>query len=175
MNTLTSQASYGCDYLADKQELVQAVENNDVPNISFTIITATKEIWSSNMLNIPDFITVTDSYGKILTQLVRNQNSDNSNLYEVITPEEKKMETIEIISALEGITSSAFGANSLSKLYYNTAKGIVATESNTVVGTISLGYKLDNTKYVDDIKGEKELDVSFFYGEQKSMLHTLKE
>ena len=170
--TLEAEAVHGCDYFSHNIVLGEAVENNDQNDIIDAVVDTALSIWSGTSANIPDFITVTDEDGYILALFSRHR--DDSILFQSVKPDEETMLTREITEALQGRPSSAYGHNSMAAMYFNTAKAIYSPTDESVVGTISLGYRLDSTIYVDDIKGDKDMEVSFFLGD-KRIVTTLKD
>ncbi len=178
LETLKTEATHGCDYFASNDSFQEAVKEKDSINLEVVTLETADRIWSRQSQYIPDFITITDDEGVIISLLARTKSGDV--LFQSVKPDTSVMATLEINQALQGYTTSAYGHNSMADMYFNTAKPVFfssSTEDATediIVGTVSLGYRLDNVKYVDDIKGDKDMDVSFFL-ENRRIVTTLKD
>lgn len=174
LETLKTEATHGCDYFASNDSFQEAVKEKDSINLEVVTLETADRIWSRQSQYIPDFITITDDEGVIISLLARTKSGDV--LFQSVKPDTSVMATLEINQALQGYTTSAYGHNSMADMYFNTAKPIFvfSDEEDFLVGTVSLGYRLDNVKYVDDIKGDKDMDVSFFL-ENRRIVTTLKD
>ncbi len=130
--------------IARSSTALKAVEDKS----QFAIVNAVKMIMKSREINA-DFVVITDSQGIVLSRT------------DSMTVGDSAASLKSISKAIQGDTGSYYEEGSQVKLAI-TSSAPIKNDKEQIVGAVSVGYKLDNTVFLDKLKEITANDFTIF-------------
>jgi len=151
---LSEKAEYCAIMLAQSQNVITGVENNDFDSLQSSLDSLNASLKLST-------ISITDADGDVI---IRQHK-----------PEEKGdniIDQLNVQKALEGEVSSTLESGALVKLSSRSGAPIVS--DGKVIGTVVVGFTFEDLALLDDLKTNNNMEFSIFSGSQR-LVTTIKQ
>lgn len=150
MDEYKDNSKIAAESLADNDTLIRAVERGQSDSVSAA---AAQTI--QNLGFDVDFVTVTDNKGNVIARTHSDKTGDS-----IISQQ-------NVVMAFEGETTTHTGLGSEIKLAIRTGAP-VTNAGGKIIGTVSTGYSLVNTSFVDKIKSMTGNEFTIFIGDERA-------
>lgn len=146
LQELQSQALERAEMIASSESIINAVVNNDSEALLKALNTYSKGL---------DLITLCDKDGIVLVRTHSSKSGDSVINQNAIST---ALSTGKGISTLESGTEIGLSTR---------GSAAIKDANGNIIGALTCGHDLSQTKYVDDIKNKNNCEVTFFAGDTR--------